>query len=295
MSRHLRLGRRTAVAIALFALTSACVLVTAGSADPGAAMTLDKSSTTTVVTAPGQVVPYSYVITNTGSVDLTGISLTDSNTDTPPTCPGTTLAVGGSMTCAGQHTVLPSEFFESDTIHNDAVATSSEAPDAEDSLDIPIERSTCPASPPKVNVRWHYSANGTSGSWSGTRGATCGATVTLGPQAMEGDLKVTPGTTLKAGYDFTLPGNKQTFNVTFTNPQVVFTVRCVSGAAPSQQTLTVPMGTATYAVPDSQWYPSGNQQSDLVYQGSIAVPDLCSGGKVRFDKGGTFSADMTVS
>ena len=112
---------------------------------------------------------------------------------------------------------------------------------------------------------------------------------------MEGDLKVAPGTTLKAGYDFTLPGNKQTFNVTLTNPQVVFTVRCVSGATPSQPTLTVPMSNATYTAPDSQWYPSGDQHSDLVYQGAVAVPDLCSGGKVRFDKGGTFSAFLSIS
>ena len=89
-------------------------------------------------------------------------------------------------------------------------------------------------------------------------------------------------------------GQRQTFNVTFTNPQVVFTVRCVSGATPSQPTLTVPMGSATYTAPDSQWYPSGNQQSALVYQGAIAVPDL-SGGKVRFDKGGTFSAFLSIS
>ena len=35
------------------------------------------------------------------------------------------------------------------------------------------------------------------------------------------------------------------------NPQVVFTVRCVSGATPSQPTLTVPMSSATYTAPDS--------------------------------------------
>jgi uncharacterized repeat protein (TIGR01451 family) len=281
--------------VALFALASAAVLAAAGSADTGSAMTLDKSSTMTAVTAVGEVIPYTYLITNTGSTDLTGISLNDNNTDVPPSCPGTTLAVGTSMTCSGQHTVGFGDFFESDSVDNDAVASSNEAPDAEDSLSIPVERSLCPSNPPKVNVRWHYSANGTSGSWSGTQGATCGATVTLGPQAMEGDLKVAPGTTLKTGYDFTLPGNKQTFNITFTNPQVVFTVRCVSGATPSQPTLTVPMGSATYTAPDSQWYPSGNQQSALVYQGAIAVPDLCFGGKVRFDKGGTFSASLSIS
>lgn len=76
---------------------------------------------------------------------------------------------------------------------------------------------------------------------------------------MEGDLKLAPGATLNAGYDFTVPGNKATLTFTVTNPQVVFTVRCVSGATPSQSTLTVPMATTTtYTVSDSAWYPSGD-------------------------------------
>ena len=50
---------------------------------------------------------------------------------------------------------------------------------------------------------------------------------------MEGDLKVSPGAKLKAGYDFTLPKNKNTFTVSFTEGKVVFTARCVSGKPPS--------------------------------------------------------------
>ena len=66
----------------------------------------------------------------------------------------------------------------------------------------------------KINVRWHYSANGSSGSWSGTKSTACdGSVLTMGPQAMEGDLKLTPGTTLNAGYDFTIPGNTTTLTL----------------------------------------------------------------------------------
>ena len=58
-------------------------------------MALKKSSSTTLITAAGQVVPYgSYLISNTGSVALTGISLADNKTDSPPLCPATSLAVG---------------------------------------------------------------------------------------------------------------------------------------------------------------------------------------------------------
>ena len=115
----------------------------------------------------------------------------------------------------------------------------------------------------------------------------------MGPQAMEGDLKVSPGTTLMAGYDFTVPGNSASFPLTVNNPRVVFTVNCVSGATPTQPTLTVKMPTQTYSVTNSQWYPSGDQHSPLVYQGSITVPDLCQGGQLRLNQGGTFTASIS--
>jgi hypothetical protein len=103
-------------------------------------MTLQKSSTTTSVTASGQVVPYSYLVTNTGTSVLTGISLVDTNTDAPPSCPATTLAVGGSMMCTGQHTVTLAEFLAGGTLVNVATASSNEAPDATATLSIPIVR-----------------------------------------------------------------------------------------------------------------------------------------------------------
>jgi len=145
----------------------------------------------------------------------------------------------------------------------------------------------------KVNFRWHYSALGSSGSWSGTKGAPCPSSLTMGPQAMEGDLKVPPGTTLEAGYDLTVPGNNQVLTIAVANPQVVFTARCVSGRAPSSPTITVAMPSQTYSVAGSGWYPSGDQHSPLVYQGSVTVPDLCGGGAVRLDKGGTFTASVS--
>jgi hypothetical protein len=89
-----------------------------------------------------------------------------------------------------------------------------------------IKVTTSPPPPPscpdgtKLSFRWHYAVTGTSGSWSGTKTALCPSSLTLGPQAMAGDLKVSPGTTLSAGYDFTSPGNSATFSVTVNNPKV---------------------------------------------------------------------------
>ena len=159
-----------------------------------------------------------------------------------------------------------------------------------------------PCAPPpcpqgtSIHVRWHYSANGSSGSWSATTSFTCPSSISMGPQAMEGNLKVAPGDTLKAGYDFTIPGNNNMVNVTFTDAQVTFSnVKCVSGASPMVSTISVPMASPqSYASTNgASWYPSGDQHSDAVYQGSIGVPDVCGGGLVSLQKGGTFTAEIS--
>lgn len=143
----------------------------------------------------------------------------------------------------------------------------------------------------KANFRWHYTAGG-SGGWSGTRSAVCPGSLAMGPQAMGGDLKVSPGTRLEVGYDFTVPGNHASFSLTVSTPRVVFAVACLSGATPSARTFTVAMPDRTYQVTTDQWYPSGDQSSLLAYQGWIAVPDLCSGGQLRLDQGGSFTASV---
>jgi hypothetical protein len=146
----------------------------------------------------------------------------------------------------------------------------------------------------KANFRWHYSANGSSGSWSGTQTQTCPGTFSMGPQAMEGALKVAPGTTLTGGYDFTLPGNSSTLPLTVSNAKLVFAAKCVSGATPSASTFTVTMPAQSYTVTNSQWYPSGDQSSSLVYQGSVQVPNLCpNNGELDLSQGATFSAALS--
>ena len=156
---------------------------------------------------------------------------------------------------------------------------------------VTISPPPCPAGT-TANFRWHYSANGSSGSWSGTRTGTCPGTLTIGPQAMEGDLKVSPGATLSVGYDLTIPGNHATTTLTAANPQVTFTVRCASGATPTQPTLTVTMPAATYTITSNAWYPSGDQSSPLVYQGTATIPDMCGGGQIRLNQGGTFTTTL---
>jgi hypothetical protein len=100
-------------------------------------ISLDKSSSTTLVTALGQVVPYSYAVGNTGTVTVTGIAVSDNNVDATPSCPQSSLAPGASMTCTAQHTVTQGEL-NSGHVNNTAVASSNEAANVTDSLSIPV-------------------------------------------------------------------------------------------------------------------------------------------------------------
>jgi uncharacterized repeat protein (TIGR01451 family) len=102
------------------------------------ALTVDKSSTTTVITAADQVVPYSYVVTNTGNITLTGITVTDDKV-LAVSCPATTLAPGASMTCTGSHTVTAAEFAAGGNLTNIATADSDQTdPPVTDTVSIPI-------------------------------------------------------------------------------------------------------------------------------------------------------------
>jgi YVTN family beta-propeller protein len=95
----------------------------------------------------------------------------------------------------------------------------------------------------------------------------------MGPQAMEGNLTLSARSMLQVGYDFTMPGNHPTANLRFIGARVTFSWSCVSG--PGSGVLVVPMADQSYTDAQSSpaWYPGGDQQSSLVYQGSIVVPD----------------------
>jgi hypothetical protein len=103
------------------------------------ALSVEKSSTTTSLSAPGTV-NYSYLVTNTGNVTLTGISLSDNNDNDDMSCPETTLAAGTHMTCTATHTFTQAELDTLKSLDNTVTASSNEAPDATDDLSIPISQ-----------------------------------------------------------------------------------------------------------------------------------------------------------
>ena len=75
-------------------------------------LTVVKASTTTVIDTVGQVVPYTFTVTNNGSQTLHGVTVTDAIT-APGTagqlpaiaCPDTTLAPAASTICTADYTV----------------------------------------------------------------------------------------------------------------------------------------------------------------------------------------------
>jgi streptogramin lyase len=120
--------------------------------------------------------------------------------------------------------------------------------------------------------------------------------LTMGPQAMEGDLKLSPGTTLKVGYDFTIPGAHPSDTISFSGAKVVFTYTCTGSTNRGTFTVAIPDATVVDSANSSAWYPSGNQSDPSVYQASISVPNVCpSGSLVRLQQGGTFSTGVNSS
>jgi hypothetical protein len=115
--------------------------------------------------------------------------------------------------------------------------------------------------------------------------------IVIGPQAMEGDLKVMPGDVLSAGISFTMPGTHPEATIHFGRPMAVFNVECVSGGGGGTVVIRL-TGLHTYVIPanNSDWYPTGDQHDPAAYQGSVAMPDLCAGGQMSLKEGGTFSA-----
>jgi uncharacterized repeat protein (TIGR01451 family) len=89
------------------------------------AFTLVKASTATAFDTVGTVLDYTYTVTNTGNVTITGIALTD---DLIPSlsCPATTLAPSASLVCTGSYTVTQADI-DAGAITNNAEATGTPA------------------------------------------------------------------------------------------------------------------------------------------------------------------------
>jgi LPXTG-site transpeptidase (sortase) family protein len=103
-------------------------------------MTVKKSSLTSSVSITG-IVDYDYLVTNTGNVTLTGISLSDNNDNDDMSCPSMSLAPEANMTCTATHTVIQAEIDAGGNLSNTVTASSDQTGNSTDHLDIPITQS----------------------------------------------------------------------------------------------------------------------------------------------------------
>ena len=89
---------------------------------PAPALTIDKTAGTPSGTTVGSTIAYTFLVTNTGNVTLTGIVVNDAQLDAAAVCPVTTLAPGASTTCTGTHTITQPEV-DAGTSNNSATAS----------------------------------------------------------------------------------------------------------------------------------------------------------------------------
>ena len=76
-----------------------------GTPEVAPGITIEKTADRTEYTAVGDVINYSFDVTNIGSVTLTNLVVTDTFITGAISCPTTTLTSGQNMVCTGEHTV----------------------------------------------------------------------------------------------------------------------------------------------------------------------------------------------
>ncbi|WP_162312931.1 DUF7507 domain-containing protein [Pseudoxanthomonas yeongjuensis] len=113
------------------------------------AWTLDKQESGATYATVGQEVDYTYVVTNTGNVGISGIAVSDDRIATV-SCPASTLAAGASMTCTGSYTVTQADL-DAGSVTN--VATANGTP-ANGTLSVPRDQVTitAPAAAPALTL-----------------------------------------------------------------------------------------------------------------------------------------------
>jgi hypothetical protein len=99
---------------------------------------------------------------------------------------------------------------------------------------------------------------------------------------MNRPLDITFGDTVLAGYDLYMDGAHPDATVSLKGGNVTTDVSCPDG---SSFTFSIPLPDQSYSIPalDNAWYPSPNQKSASVYQGSATnnSTSACTGGAVK--------------
>ncbi len=225
-------------------------------------LTLTKSANPTTITAPGVTVNYSFVVTNSGNVTITGLNIAD--TFTAPagpvptiTCPTTTLAPGASTTCTAAYTTTQADV-DNGTIKNSATATGTDPKGAAVTSNASAATVTVTRAPKLALIK---SANPTTITAAGQTVTYSFAVTNTGNVSLTG-LNIADTFTAPAGPVPTItcpsttlaPGATVTCTATYLASQADVDNGSINNAAtatakdPANATVTAPQSTATVSV-----------------------------------------------
>jgi hypothetical protein len=127
-------------------------------------------------------------------------------------------------------------------------------------------------------------------------GPPSGKTFHIGPSSMEGNLFIHAGDFVSGGYSFSFVENNHPATTYTVSATVTVPVTCPQGGGQGGN-ITVDLGTVSYGVPagNTNWLPTGDQNSILSWQGSTVAPDLCGGNVMNNQHGAIFVSTVSQS
>ncbi|MCR6625743.1 MAG: hypothetical protein NVV67_05625 [Pseudoxanthomonas sp.] len=212
-------------------------------------LTIVKTAGTPTGSTAGSTIAYSFLVTNTGNVTITGIVVNDAQLDAAAVCPVTTLAPGEDTTCTGTHTITQAEV-NAGVVNNSATATGT--PPTGPSVTSPPDTTSTPiASAPGLTIV--KTAGTPTGSTAGSTIAYSFLVTNTGNVTITGIVvndaqldaaAVCPVTTLAPGEDTTCTGT-HTITQAEVNAGVVNNSATATGTPPTGPSVTSPPDTTS--------------------------------------------------
>ncbi|MBD9480710.1 DUF11 domain-containing protein, partial [Pseudoxanthomonas sp. PXM02] len=215
-------------------------------------LTLDKTASPTTMSAVGQVVTYSFLVSNTGNVEVTALQINEtafSGTGAAPaiTCPVNTLAAGANTTCTGTYTVTQQDI-DAGSLTNTATA-SGNSPTGSTTTSPPDSATVTSTAAPALTVAKTVTSTGPyalGSTISYSVVATNSGTVTLNNVVVSDPLLAAPNSTtcatLAPGASCTLTGSYAVQQTDVDAGQVVNTATADSNETdPETGTTTTPI------------------------------------------------------
>jgi hypothetical protein len=110
---------------------------------------------------------------------------------------------------------------------------------------------------------------------------------------MEGTITVSPGDTVRTGWDLSMPGAHPAATVTVSSAGAGVSVSCPDGQT-QWVGMSLPNQAFTIAAGDNSWHPSPDSSNPAVWQGSTVAPKgLCNGSAGRSTQGAVLVANLT--